>query len=419
MCMLTFLPPNVLPNTDRLRNGTVSNRDGHGWAIVVLGDDGNGSHILTGHSMNAEAAIEAFKRSREKHPEGPALFHSRYTTGGLVDESNCHPYVVNGDPRTILAHNGVLPGMGQPFKDERSDTRYFCEMLGDLLYPGGEPGASFNLNSKRGRRRLREWLGNPNKFVVLTVDPAFKRNFYVVNAEQGVWEDDGCWYSNTGYKQKTYGIGTAYAGGWGWDDEYWGTVKAPKTPGKRWWDDMDDTPMYATGSQTANVWDRLAKSVKRVFDKSRLTSFPLAPDQRDCAMCDSKNAVDATLNYCHMCGTCGDCWLDAYLEFGSDACDCLWPMGTHPGRQRALEAAFKGGGSDTGWPTDIGPPVDDATEGARAALDDDDTETCLCEECVCDGTRQCQCMVCANTGQCEKVTARLAIAATPHTPEEK
>ena len=367
MCMLTFLPPGILPNTDRLRNGTESNRDGHGWAIVVLETADTPAHILTGHSMNPTAAIEAFRLTREKHPEGPALFHSRYTTGGLVDESNCHPYVVNGDARTILAHNGVLPwNLKQPAKDDRSDTRYFCDAWGYLLYPGAEPGTDFNLNSRRGRRRLRDWLGNPNKFVVLTVDPTFRRNYFILNSEQGIWEDDGCWYSNSGYKQRTYGIGVTGKG--------WKSYGSP-IGYKSWWEDAEgEAPMYATPRKEGTVWDRLASATRatRFIDKGQLGG--LAPDaDLTCNVCRTADGIDPAYNYCQACGTCGDCYGDALDEWSSAPCDCAWPTGTHPGRRMSLERAFairEELNREAQAPVNIGPP-DDGDAGARAAMEDD------------------------------------------------
>lgn len=366
MCMLTFLPPSILPNTERLRQGTVSNRDGHGWAIVVLGDDDTPAHILTGHSMNASAAIDAFQRTREKHLEGPALFHSRFTTGGVVDESNCHPYRVMKDSQTILAHNGVLGEVNVPHEDTRSDTRFFAEEFGDLLYPGSFPGQDFNLNSKRGRKRLRNWLGNPNKFVILTVDPIFRKNFYILNSEQGVWEDDGCWYSNTGYKVRTYGIGTTYGGYGGYSPGYW-------------WDDADGFTPSGRRKGSSDVWTRLATATghRPMIDKNDRPDDTGGPN---CEVCGTKNSVVLQFGYCAACGTCLDCGGDTMDEYAEDACECFWPTGTHPGRRMNIETAFRireelddldtriarmaalveesGSDSGTGWPevTEIGYP---------------------------------------------------------------
>ncbi|MFE7803032.1 hypothetical protein [Nocardia sp. NPDC057440] len=63
---------------------------------------------------------------------------------------NCHPFVVGGDPRTVLAHNGILahPSSGDP----RSDRRIAAE---DLL-----PRRPFgSLDSWAGHERLERWLG--------------------------------------------------------------------------------------------------------------------------------------------------------------------------------------------------------------------------------------------------------------------
>lgn len=325
MCMLTYLPSGVLPNIKRLRNGTVSNRDGHGWAIVVPETFGTPARIITGHGMNADAVIESFRLAREQHPDGPALFHSRYTTGGVVGEYNCHPYFVwpgSDDSwpwggQTILAHNGVL-SVRVPKGDKRSDTRYFAEEWGVLLYPGSNPGKDFNLNSKRGRRRLREFLGSGNKFVILTINPVFKRYAYIVNENQGIWEDDDCWYSNSGYKEKTYGVGTRYSYGTG----YYGSG----------WDSWDEHP---------GVFDRLAKETapknfdsigRPILDKG---SLPLVSSEGDpCDACGAVGTIQLQ-NWCEACGTCLDCWGDAYDIGGQYGCECCWPTGTTPDRKSA------------------------------------------------------------------------------------
>lgn len=338
MCMLTFLPEGVLPNAERLRNGTVTNRDGHGWAIVVLDDDGAGTHILTGHSMDAEAAIEAFRLTREAHPDGPALFHSRYTTGGLVDEDNCHPYVVNGDSRTILAHNGILPwDLDQPDGDPRSDTRFFCDEWGFLLYPDAAqrfPGANYNLRSKRGRRRLSKWLGEGNKFVVLTVDPAFSKCAYLINGEQGYWEDDGCWYSNKGYLNAPYAYGIRrsryIAGGWGESDDWYSDEYPSRGPDwfkapEPWWKDAATSgKTFTVGGEKVNV------------------KVVLTPESIHLMACEACAAIGfiKPLGFCELCGTCIDCKGDAFTWAEEESCKCLYPQGTHPARSGVYERLF-------------------------------------------------------------------------------
>jgi glutamine amidotransferase len=184
MCLLTFCPTNVTPDTTALLNGAYCNADGHGFAIVA--DD----RLIVERGMNAEAMVEAFVAARRRHPDGPALFHSRMTTHGDTSLDNCHPFPVGGDARTVLAHNGVLPETVRPAKsDPRSDTRITAE---DFLPTFG------SLRTRRNRARFEQWMTPHNKMVLLTVDRRFTRRAYILNETSGIW-DCGIWYSNNGY----------------------------------------------------------------------------------------------------------------------------------------------------------------------------------------------------------------------------
>jgi glutamine amidotransferase len=184
MCLLTFFPPSALPDTDALLNGALFNNDGHGFAIVA------GAQLIVHRAMNAKAVIERFAAARGQHPEGPALFHSRFGTHGDTTLDNCHPFPVGGDGRTVLAHNGILPDVVQPAKgDPRSDSRIAAE---DFIPAFG------SLRTRRIRLRLQRWMTPHNKVVILTVDRRFKQRSYILNEEYGIW-DDGIWYSNDGY----------------------------------------------------------------------------------------------------------------------------------------------------------------------------------------------------------------------------
>ncbi len=184
MCLLTFVPPGVQPDTDALRNGTIVNDDGHGFAIVT------GAELLVRRGLDGEQIIDEFAAQRSRHPGGPALFHSRLGTHGTVGEANCHPFAVGGDARTVLAHNGILPSVVQPAPtDPRSDTRIAAEDFVPLLGP---------LRHRRTRLRLQRWMGAHNKIVVLSADRRFRRPAYILNERAGAW-DGGIWYSNDGY----------------------------------------------------------------------------------------------------------------------------------------------------------------------------------------------------------------------------
>lgn len=186
MCLLTFFPEHVEPDYEALWAGTVYNPDGFGYAIVTR------KGLKIGRGMNAEHVIEKFGRDRTLHPDGAALFHSRFGTGGVYSRFNCHPFHFAGDRRTVVAHNGVLPTSVQPGKkDRRCDTRIAAE---ELL-----PSGFGHLSVPSNRDRVAAWIGKRNKLVILTVNPDYDRNHYIINESAGLW-DHNIWYSNTDYR---------------------------------------------------------------------------------------------------------------------------------------------------------------------------------------------------------------------------
>ncbi|WP_280188547.1 MULTISPECIES: hypothetical protein [Nocardia] len=195
MCILTFVKPGINPDLDALSNGALANPHGHGYAVLT--DTG----IIVGRGMNAEKVISEFAGVRERHPERAALFHSRLATHGYRGVDNCHPFLVGGDERTVLAHNGILPTNVHPhIGDERSDTRIAAE---DFL-----PTQPFgSLDSWAGRTHLERWLGS-DKMVLLTVDPGYKHSAYIFNEHYGHW-DAGIWYSNHTYQTHSWGYTAA------------------------------------------------------------------------------------------------------------------------------------------------------------------------------------------------------------------
>lgn len=206
MCMLTFFPEGVQPNAERLLNGSIYNNDGHGFAIVVP----SVGEIIVRKSMDADYLVAEFVRLRGILPDGPAMFHSRWGTGGDKTEFNCHPFYVHdrwanpgqkftkGDEgdwlhdavtdQTVVGHNGVLQ-VTQPKDDRRCDTRMAAE---EIL------GEWYDLSVAEERNDIAEWIGTGNKLVFLTVDARFDKNAYIINEKRGVW-DEGVWYSNYDY----------------------------------------------------------------------------------------------------------------------------------------------------------------------------------------------------------------------------
>lgn len=255
MCMLSYIPPNVQPDAAELFNGADQNPDGHGWAIV----DAARKVISIQKFMNADQAVETFIAARKSNATGPALFHSRIATSGLVDITGVHPFRVGDDNRTVVGHNGILfhPAKGS----RRSDTRIFAEDVMPLRFA--------NLDRSKTMRKLQRYCGYGNKLVILTVNPLRQRHGYIVNEKAGYWSGkSGAWHSNAdymGWPIRAHGV-TSYS--YAWD-----------------------------GASESAPWDRTPDP--------GLSPWP-------CGVCRSYNSVDKFTMICEICGCCNDCQQHEY-----------------------------------------------------------------------------------------------------------
>lgn len=285
MCLLTVFPEHIEPDVGALLLGAENNPDGHGFAIA----DPAHRRMIVGRGLDPFKVIDRFLELREKHPAGPALFHSRIGTAGIVDESNCHPFYVGGDRRTVIAHNGILPRKAQPgWRDERSDTR----LLAEVFLPKGRFGT---IRTHGGRNHLARWMGPGNKIAILTIDPRYDSNLYILNEAEGEWYR-GIWYSNDSYRVTwaRYTVGGK---------------------SRRFESDDDwrhpDTCSTIVGNRPAHL------------------------GREDCAFCGSYGTVTAA-TICSVCLSCNECG-----EFETD-CFCWIPPqdrrnGLTPAQQELLE----------------------------------------------------------------------------------
>lgn len=348
---MSFYPPGVQPDYDELCEGIQSNPDGVGAAIVL--EDGTlwvkkavgfkttektqskvkADSWYTTTVMNVEACYDLaaeFCALRKENPSGPAMFHSRFATGGVEDTRGCHPFGVNikgqVEDSTIVAHNGVLfsPAHG----DWRSDTRIFAEMvLRDVLKGTHQQSAErrkilakavpASLWSKNGVRKVENYLGGGNKIAIITTDPEVMSpsarakgapwEYRIYNADQGIWTKDGAWHSNSGYMTpRNYAKASIHDGDW--------------EPGATW--------NYQTGA-----WERTDGAGTKGYTPTWLKDAPdtcegIGAQFRDaedvvleCTMCGSRQVSTITL-ICGACDTCQDCY-----DISAD-CQCFNPHGS-------------------------------------------------------------------------------------------
>jgi len=199
--MISLYPPGVMPVRKELENGLEVNTDGAGFAIVVpeeWGDQNDSQMLMAKDHENPGYTLDMFMNLREKYPEGPAVFHSRLSTGSAVSFANTHPVAVGGDPETLLFHNGDLSTMISVAEGESDTVRLADDWLPHLDLDDWTHADSI------------EWVmtRTGSKAVILTSNPRWQEQAYVYNRGQWLLTPGGALHSNPDYLGK----------GVGWDE---------------------------------------------------------------------------------------------------------------------------------------------------------------------------------------------------------
>lgn len=207
MCLLVYIPEGETPKREHLLEAACNNPHGFGYAIIA------GKKIIVSKSLNKEALIDEFLARRQDF-KGDAVFHCRLATHGDNSVNNCHPFYVGNDKRTVVAHNGIL-NVPTPLNDLRSDTRIFADDWLPSYMPSIDDSYVFDA--------LEDWASG-SKLVILTVNPEYSKQVYILNEKSGHWHE-GIWWSNSSYKPKSY------KDNWygGWDYQY-GYTKSYSDP---------------------------------------------------------------------------------------------------------------------------------------------------------------------------------------------
>ena len=307
MCIITFVPANVELPVDSIKQGSIRNRDGHGWALASK----NG--LFVGKSMDFDEALDSLIKTRYREGlNSIVVFHSRFATHGLKNTDNVHPFFVGDDEQTVMAHNGIMPSMFHPEKDDqRSDTRVFADSIGSFVEN------RWGVPSRRGGIDLGHLIGGGNKLVFLSVKNGPKAR--LINSHLGIW-DGGVWYSNTGYQKPKYS--SAYSSAWA-DD--WGWYGSGHYSGRR-------NTVTRGGTAAGSPLSGVQRSEQRSFsdieqwwaDREAEAERAIEHDFK-CPRCGEEEDVDWISMYCPTCYYCLDCKADM------NDCMCFVP-GARQGR---------------------------------------------------------------------------------------
>ena len=264
MCLAIFKPAGVEIDPSHLDNGAEQNPDGAGIAYA----DGDNIVIKKGFFDGADTVSKLMKELVSM----PVLIHFRWSTGGNVDKSNCHPFQAGG---WAMIHNGVIPAM--PDDKQRSDT---------FLYVKSK--------MKRRMRGCKDWPLLPNSTAKMAGEIGHSKLVFlrgngdavIVNEKMGEWVD-GCWYSNDGYKEQQK---------WSWY-----TGWSAKNRSFACWADRHPAETVPSAADVAPIGevDTLDYTSTRTDGYSQADEFGEL-----CAWCDKTLTVDALANHEYLCERC-------------------------------------------------------------------------------------------------------------------
>ena len=185
MCLLIFKPEGESIPEANLLEGMDSNPHGAGFAIQL--PDAAGVYLSKDVWTPKEFLAEYNKALSYFGGAPAACVHFRWSTGGQVNKTNCHPFdvsgagapVVRGICDQVLAHNGIL-------RDVKA-----CDNFSDTYHLRGMLARKTTQKSKR--RLLRAHTSPGNKFVLLSGS-----HHEIFGESFGHWAG-GVWYSNESY----------------------------------------------------------------------------------------------------------------------------------------------------------------------------------------------------------------------------
>jgi len=208
------------------------------------------------------------------------LLHFRISTHGVINEDNCHPFIV--DENVGFIHNGMISSV--PDSVQYSDTNMLNRTLLQKLKPGFD-------QDDESLDFLMSLIGGGNKLVFLNKD----NDWSIVNETAGHWNLN-CWFSNDSYKEVN-----------DWYD--FGGVKKKKGKGSR----AGFTPHYSYNDfyfdKKYDAWD----------DGGYGTALDTTSDEEElidktCASCDM---VEGEFRQEWNSHVCDDCYEAITSELGA------------------------------------------------------------------------------------------------------
>lgn len=322
MCIAILNTKVATLKKEALQNCWLNNGDGAGILYID-----NGVMKTSKELKSFDVFYETYTQIKKSFGrKNNILIHFRISTHGLVNESNCHPFLV--DDNIGFIHNGMIYNV----EDSKlhSDTYMFNENILKNFKPGFEHNPVI-------MDMLADFIGKGSKLVFLNA----KDEYCIVNEAAGHWYM-GCWFSNRSYekvnnyvdyggvrKYKPYG-GVEYAksqdawarGGNSWysADTQFCDDCASKLYSTREKEDNQCVSCRMTKERVANA---LKLDQQTVLTQANLDAFGFEDEKLGTCSCCQETEYDAHLTYAaefnmDMCRKCTKEFLNADGSYKGD-----------------------------------------------------------------------------------------------------
>lgn len=203
MCIIVAKPKGIeMPSDEIIENCWRENNHGAGYMLCK-----NGQVKIRKGFME----LDKFKKSLYSKGDltnKTVILHFRISTGGGIRPETTHPYPVKKVREYLsqlkfyanmgVCHNGSI-NIKYNTKEENDTMRMVYKILANDFIKE-------NLETFAIRELIENYIGN-SKLVFLKPD----ESYIIYNEERGEW-NEGIWYSNTDYKEKTHHLPWWYYG---------------------------------------------------------------------------------------------------------------------------------------------------------------------------------------------------------------
>lgn len=236
MCIAILNTKTATLKKELLRNCWENNGDGAGMLYI----DNNKSLNVFKELKDFNTFYNKYIEVKRKFGKRNIVLHFRISTHGLVNETNCHPFLV--DKSVGFVHNGMIYDV--PDSREFSDTYMFNQELLQQLNKGFQ-------YSDTMMGMIEMFIGSGNKLIFLDDDD----NYVIANEKAGHWSM-GCWFSNSSYKQvnnyvdyggiKKWKSTPGFASGNSVGYKEYGSFYTPKADSTNWFNEEIDAKKLCT-----------------------------------------------------------------------------------------------------------------------------------------------------------------------------